>query len=252
MLAKERRLYILSRLSSQPMISISELCKEMGVSKSTVQRDLKLLENQGKVDRERGGVVKVGLEETISDLTEGSVLEKVSIHQKEKKQIAEVAAREIKDGDLIFLDSGTTPMQMIPFLRNKKIKIVTNSYFVLNRLNQLDVEVYMLGGRYSQKHEICYGPTTIQQIQEYRFDKSFIGANGADTDYGEVYTSEVEIGSIKKAVISRSKRAYLLIDDSKFNLTAFSTFGSFDDFEKILTNKMPEGGKKYKNIATVG
>lgn len=133
MLAKERQIYILSRLKSQPMISISDLCKEMNVSKSTVQRDLKLLEEQGKVDRERGGVVQIGLEETISDLTEGPVLEKVNIHQEEKKQIAEIAAKEIRDGDLIFLDSGTTPMQMIPFLHNKKIKIVTNSYFVLNR-----------------------------------------------------------------------------------------------------------------------
>ena len=248
MLAKERQIYILSRLKSQPMISISDLCKEMNVSKSTVQRDLKLLEEQGKVDRERGGVVQIGLEETISDLTEGPVLEKVNIHQEEKKQIAEIAAKEIRDGDLIFLDSGTTPMQMIPFLHNKKIKIVTNSYFVLNRLNQLDVEVYMLGGRYSKKHEICYGPSTIEQMQEFRFDKSFIGANGADIDFGEVYTSELEIGSIKKGVIKRSKHAYLLVDDSKFKLTALSTFGSFEDFEKVFTNKIPEGGKKYKII----
>lgn len=248
MLAKERQIYILSRLKSQPMISISTLCQEMNVSKSTVQRDLKLLEDQGKVDRERGGVVQIGLEETISDLTEGPVFEKVNIHQEEKRKIAEIAAAEIKDGDLIFLDSGTTPMQMIPFLNNKKIKIVTNSYFVLSRLNSLDVEVYMLGGRYSKKHEICYGPSTIEQMQEFRFDKSFIGANGADVEFGEVYTSEVEIGSLKKAVIKRSKHAYLLVDDSKFSLTALSTFGNFENFEKIFTNEMPDGGRKYKNI----
>jgi len=250
MLAKERHLYILSRLKSQPMISINSLCKEMNVSKSTVQRDLKYLEEQGKVDRERGGVVQVGLEETISDLTEGPVFEKESVHLEEKKRIAERAAEEINNGDLIFLDSGTTPMQMIPHLKNKKIKIVTNSYFLLSRLNQLDVEVYMLGGKYSKKHEICYGPSTIEQLKEFRFDKAFIGANGADIELGEIYTSELEIGSIKKAVLKRSKHAYLLVDDSKFRLTALSTFGYFEQFERIITNSIPNVGKKYKNIVS--
>lgn len=248
MLAKERQLYILSRLKSQPMISINTLCKEMNVSKSTVQRDLRLLEEQGKVDRERGGVVQVGLEETISDLTEGPVFEKESVNLEAKKGIGELAAEEINDGDLIFMDSGTTPIQMIPHLYNKKIKIVTNSYFLLPRLNQLDVEVYMLGGKYSKKHEICYGPSTIEQLSEFRFDKSFIGANGADVELGEIYTSEIEIGSIKKAVMKRSKHSYLLIDDSKYKLTALSTFGYFEDFEKIFTNVIPEGAKKYKNM----
>lgn len=250
MLAKERQLYILSRLQSKPMISINDLCREMNVSKSTVQRDLKLLEDQGKVNRERGGAVQIGLDETISDLTEGPVLDKVNINLAEKKIIAELAAQEVKDGDLIFMDSGTTPVEMLPYLYNKRIKIVTNSYFILPQLNQLDVDVYVLGGKYSQKHEFCYGPSTIEQTKEFRFDKAFIGANGADVGLGEVYTSEMEIGSIKKAVMKRSKHSFLLVDDSKFKLTGLSTFGYFEDFEKIFTNKCPDGGKKYKNIVS--
>lgn len=248
MLAKERHLYILSRLKSQPMISINDLCREMNVSKSTVQRDLKLLEQKGQIDRERGGAVQIGLEETISDITEVSVLEKINMNSEAKKAIGEKAAEEIVDGDLIFIDSGTTPLQLVPYLYNKKIKIVTNSFFLLSRLNGLDVDVYMLGGKYSKKYEVCYGPSTIDQLSEFRFDKAFIGANGADPFLGEVYTSEFEVGSLKKAAMKRSKNSFLLIDDSKFKHTALSTFGYFDDFNKIFTNKYPNGAKKHKNI----
>lgn len=251
MLAKERRLYILSRLKSQPMISINSLCKEMDVSKSTVQRDLKYLEDQGKVNRERGGVVQVGLDETISDLTEVSVFEKAELNIVEKQNIARIASKEIKDGDLIFIDSGTTPTQLVQYLHGKKIKIVTNSYFLLSTLNHLDIDVYMLGGKYSKKHEICFGPSTVEQINSFRFDKSFIGANGVDLKFGEAYTSEPEIASLKKNVIKRSQRSYLLIDDSKFNLTALSTFATIQNFEKVFTNKIPTNGKKYKNIISV-
>lgn len=248
MLAKERQLYILSRLKTKPMISINDLCREMKVSKSTVQRDLILLEEQGKLDRARGGAAQVGLEETISDLTEKPVLEKVNVNLEAKKSIAESAAGEIKDGDLIFLDSGTTPLQLIPFLYNKQIKIVTNSFLLLSQLNQLSVEVYMLGGKYSSKHQICLGPSTIEQINDFRFDKAFIGANGADSKLAEVYTSELEVGGIKKAAIKRSKHSFLLIDDSKFQLTGLSLFGYFEDFDKIFTNNYPTIEKKPKNM----
>lgn len=248
MLAKERRIYILSRLNSKPMISINDLCQEMNVSKSTVQRDLKLLEDQGKISRERGGAVQVGLEETVSDITEGPVMEKMNLNLEEKKSIAKAAAEEIKDGDLIFIDSGTTPLSLIPYLGNKKIKVVTNSYLFLSRINHLvDIEVYILGGKYSRKHEISYGPTTVEQLKEFRFDKAFITANGADRELGEVYTSEIELGNLKKVAILRSKHNYLLIDDTKFKLTGLSTFGYFSDFEKIFTNRYPKG-KKYKNL----
>lgn len=250
MLARERQIYILSRLNVQPMISIKDLCREMNVSKSTVQRDLQKLEKQGKINRERGGAVQVDLEETISDLTEGPVLEKININVDLKNDIAELAAKEIKDGDLIFIDSGTTPLQLIPLLINRKIKIVTNSYIFLSKLGQLETDIYMLGGKYSRKHEICYGPSTINQLKDFRFDKAFITANGADCDLGEVYTSEIEVGSIKKTAMKRSKRSYLLVDDSKFKLTGLSTFGYFKEFDKIFTNSYPKNAKKYKNIVT--
>lgn len=248
MLAKERKIYILSRLNSQPAVLISDLCRELNVSRSTVQRDLAYLEKKGQIIRERGGAVKVGIEEIISDLTERPVLEKLNVNLEAKKSIGREAAKEIVDGDLVFMDAGTTALQIIPYLYNKKIKIVTYSYLLLSKLKNLDIDVYMLGGKYNQKHEICYGATTIDNLNEFRFDKAIITAIGVDLQLKEAYTSEVDVGGIKKVAMSRSQRNILLLDDSKFNVTGLCKFANLDEFDAIYVNNKPKEAKKLKNI----
>ncbi|WP_253255037.1 DeoR/GlpR family DNA-binding transcription regulator [Listeria ivanovii] len=248
LLAKERLLYILKRLHDQPSISVTDLCKELGVSKSTIQRDLKALEQDGKVDRARGGAIQKNFDETMSDLTEVPVLDKLGVHIKEKQAVCKEAAKMINDGDLVFLDSGTTPVQLLPYLQNKRIKVVTNSFFLLSRLSIPNGSIYMLGGAYNPKYETCYGPSTIEQIKEFRFDKVFIGANGVDLGLGEVYASEFEVGALKKAVMERGKHSYLLVDHSKFSLTGISTFGYLNQFDKIFVDDFPTDKKNYKNI----
>ena len=248
MLAKERLLYIMKRLQAQPSISISNLCKELQVSKSTIQRDLKILEDDGKISRERGGAVQKDFEKIISDLTELPVLEKMDVHLEEKKIICKEAAKAIKDGDLIFLDSGTTPIHLIPHIQNKKIKIVTNSYFTLGKLQGCDAQIYMLGGLYFPKYEICSGPGTIEQLEQFRFDHVFIGATGVDLERGEVYSSEFEIGAIKKSVMKRSKYKHLLTDSSKFSMAGICTFAYLNEFDYIYVDSFPKKIKKEKNI----
>lgn len=248
MLAKERLLYIMKRLQAQPSISIGSLCKELGISKSTVQRDLKILEDEGKIVRERGGAVQKNFEETMSDLTEVAVFEKEELHADAKRVVCEQAAKVIKDGDLIFIDSGTTPIYLSPYIMNKKIKIVTNCYFTVSRLQGCLAQIYVLGGMYNPKYEVCSGASTIEQLRQFRFDHAFIGANGVDLELGEVYSSEFDIGALKKAVMERSKHSYLLVDDSKYSLTGLCTYGYFKDFDQIYVNDFPKNIKKANNI----
>ena len=106
----------------------------------------------------------------------------------------------------------------------------------------------MLGGLYIPKYEVCSGPSTIEQLKQFRFDHAFIGANGIDLELGEVYSSEFEIGALKKAVMKRSKDSYLLVDDSKFSLAGICTFGYFSEFTHIYVNDFPKNEKRSKNI----
>lgn len=249
MLAKERHLRIISTLKSNSFITISELSKDLNVSKSTVQRDLKFLEENGKVKRERGGAVNLDIDKVIHELIEEPVIEKININCEVKEKIAQEAASIISDGDLVFIDSGTTPLNILQFVQNKKIKVVTNSTFVLKYAAEIGyIDVYMLGGKYNLKQEVCFGSFVIEQISNLKFDKAFMGANGLDLSTGEVYVSDLEIGNIKRKVIQNANTSLLLIDDSKMSLTSISKFGNVDMFDKIYTNKYMEDMKNYNNF----
>ncbi|MEQ8153777.1 MAG: DeoR/GlpR family DNA-binding transcription regulator [Clostridiaceae bacterium] len=249
MLAKERLLYVLERLNTQPSVSIQKLSDELGVSISTIQRDLKTLENQGKIQRERGGAVKKELGNVLSGLSEMPVVEKEMVNVPQKESVCERAAELIKDGDCIFIDSGTTPTNLVPFLTYKKIKIVTNSNFLLKKLSkEFKGEVYLLGGQFNFNYDMSFGPITLEEVSRFHFDHAFLGVSGIDIDSGEVFTTEFDIGAIKSAVMKRSNHKYLLMDDSKYYIKGLCTWAEIKDFDSIFVNAFPLKKKKPKNM----
>ncbi|MEG2751899.1 MAG: DeoR family transcriptional regulator, partial [Anaerorhabdus sp.] len=108
MLAKERLAYIVNRLQVRPSISIQNLSKEMNVSLSTVQRDLRKLEQDGRIERSFGGAISNQVSKVLSERNEIAVSEKIHLHKTEKEIIAKAAVQQIQEGECIFLDSGTT------------------------------------------------------------------------------------------------------------------------------------------------
>jgi DeoR family fructose operon transcriptional repressor len=249
MLAKERLLYVLERLNSQPSVSIKRLSSELGVSVSTIQRDLRILEEQGRIKRERGGAIKKELTDTLSSITEIPVVEKELIHVSEKQMICARASEVIKNGDCIFIDSGTTPAYLIPFLVGKQLKIVTNSNFLLCKLRkEYQGEVYVLGGQFNLKYDMNLGPITLDEINRFHFDHAFLGASGIDVDSGEIFTVDFDISAIKTAVMKRSNHKYILADDSKFSIKGICTWSNIEDFDALFVNDFPAKTKKPKNL----
>ncbi|MBC7961217.1 MAG: DeoR/GlpR transcriptional regulator [Vallitaleaceae bacterium] len=250
MLAKERLLYILERLSTQPSITIQCLSEELNVSASTIQRDLKILEVEGKIQRERGGAINKDLTETLTSFKEISVSDKEHIHVAEKQLICRYAAENVKDGDCIFVDSGTTPTYLIPAFVQKKIKIVTNSHYFISRITKESFrgEIYILGGEYSPKYDMTYGSITIDTIKRFRFDHSFFSASGLDTDLGEIYAVEFDLAAIKRAVMERSNKQHLLIDHSKYTVKGMCSWAKLEEFTTIYTDEFVSNKKKPRNM----
>ena len=248
MLAKERLAYIIQRLQVRPSISVQDLSKEMNVSISTVQRDLKKLEAEGKIERARGGAVSNEIVETLSKESDVAVSEKVHIHQEEKETIAKTASQLIQEGECIFLDSGTTIAHLVPYIYAKNITIFTNSMYVHRKLIGCKGDVYLLGGKYSNKLDMTLGAPTLTQMESLRFDRAFLSASGLDIKSKEIYAVDDEIAIIKKVAIKRSKHAYLLVDHSKFKINAVHIYAKLSELDAIYTDELPENGKKVKNI----
>lgn len=248
MLAKERLAYIVKQLHVRPSISIQELSKEMDVSFSTVQRDLLKLEKNKKIERSRGGAISHQVSSILSNRNEVSVLEKIHINETAKESIAKVASQHIKDGDCIFLDSGTTIAYLVPYIMNKDITIVTNSLYLQRKLIGCKGNVFVLGGTYNEKFDVTMGAYTLSELENMQFNRSFFSANGISLKNKELYSADADIALIKRVVLGRSKENYVLLDHSKFDIMAMHVVASSTDMDIIFTDTYERNEKKPRHL----
>lgn len=216
MLTTERHQYILNFLEKNGTITIHEIADALATSESTIRRDLQFLENQKLLLRVHGGAQRK------TQLNyEASMTEKREQHRLEKQKIAKFATTLIKDGDIIFLDAGSTTLEMIPFLpRDVSLKVVTNSVTHALQLLERGIETVILGGGLKHTTNAIVGSTAVQQLQQLYFDKAFLGINGIDDEAGYT-TPDSEEAFIKKTAAIQSQKNYVLADHSKFKQRSF-------------------------------
>ena len=248
MLQEERLVYILNRLNESPSVSVNQLSKELDISLSTVQRDLRFLHDAGKVQRSRGGVLSKSYGEILSGMNEISVADKEDLYTFAKEKIAKEAALEVREGECIFLDSGTTIACMIPYLVQKGVTIITNSFYLLRKFNLTETNITVLGGKYYPKYDMTLGAGTIGQLENLRFDRAFLSSCGIDLKLKEIYAVDIEIAQIKRMVIERSKHVSVLMDGSKFGIQAIQIYAKTNQVDRIYTESYPKDVKYLDNI----
>lgn len=237
MITKERMVRILNKIQEHGFVSVKELMEELEVSRSSVMRDLIELENQGLVQRERGGASLVGVSQILTSFNEPAVVEKEHLLVAEKKRICRVASQLVHDGDCVYIDSGTTPVYLLDELVNKKIKIVTPSTFVARKLpSSFMGDLYLLGGEFNKAYDMSYGSLTLDMISQFHFDVAFLSTNGVDLKSKEVFVFDFNVGAIKKAIMERSMHSELLMDASKYNVRAMCTWAHLDDFHSVFVD----------------
>ena len=139
----ERQKQILSLLTRQGRLSVSEIVEQFSISEATARRDLESLAAQGKAQRVHGGVIAI--EQAPPELP---ILEREGEQADEKIRIGRAAAELITDKEKVFLGSGTTVLEVARNLRNRKsLTVITNSLPVLNMLAGIkEITVISLGG----------------------------------------------------------------------------------------------------------
>ena len=210
MIPYERRQRILEELERKEVLELDELADALHpVSKSTLRRDLKTLCDEGQVVLLRGGGVK---------LTQGSsdtpVKSRSIFCVKEKDIIAMRAAELVKDGEVIYIDAGTTTGRMIKYLKDKYITVVTSNTFILDDLSGSRWDCILLGGHVNKATASVAGAITDNLLREMHFDKAFIGASGYDLMTG-VNTPDYAEANKKRIVKANSRETFVLADSSK-------------------------------------
>ncbi|MEH7095332.1 DeoR/GlpR family DNA-binding transcription regulator [Neobacillus vireti] len=230
MLEPERHQIILETLKKKNSVKLHELVELTNSSESTIRRDLTQLEEGKFLKRVHGGAARLQ-----GKLQEPSMTEKSSKNLQAKREIAQYAGGLVEEGDCIFLDAGSTIFEMIPFLPSQ-IVVVTNGLMHANELLDKNIKTYLLGGSIKPTTKAMVGRGALESLEQYRFDKCFMGVNGIHPQLGYT-TPDQEEAMIKKQAINLSREAYILADESKFSEIAFAKITDLHE-ATILTNEL--------------
>ncbi len=154
--------------------------------------------------------------------------------------------RELHGGETIYLDAGSTTGAMIALLGNLQPapQVVTNSVHHASQLADLMVPVIIIGGQVKLSTNATIGATAAEQLGQLAFDVSFLGADAVNTDMG-IMTPDLEEATIKKLVINRSNKVFVLADNSKFDRVAFAKVSDLADIT-LITDKSLASASAYQ------
>jgi DeoR/GlpR family transcriptional regulator of sugar metabolism len=239
MIASERKIYILNQIHAKGVIDIKEIVRDLGISETTVRRDFEKLEKAGKLKRVQGGATLHDDSGDILDNAQFAMREKKLINPKEKRLVAEAAARLVKDGESVFLDCGTSLASMAEFLFYRPIKIVTTNTLFMNLPRAPAAAIYLTGGQYHPHYNMLYGPIAKEFLERFSFDHAFIGCFGVSLDQNKAFTLEGDSMQMKLAAMQNARKKHLLLDTSKLERGGFYAFIELSQFDTVFCNTFP-------------
>lgn len=236
MLSEERLEEIVRITEMNGSVTNQELVAKLGASESTIRRDITALAAENRLIRVHGGALALKSKYNSKDY---EVSARRAMHAVEKKRIGQFAAALVEDGDLVYVDAGTTTEFLV-----ESIPPGINAVFVTNAvshavaLGKKGYDAYILGGRIKPVTEAVIGSGAVLSLEKYNFSKGFFGANGIDREHG-ITTPDIGEAAIKEYAVSRCKDRYVLADSSKFGEVSLISFARIDDVA-IITEAVPE------------
>ncbi|WP_078133949.1 DeoR/GlpR family DNA-binding transcription regulator [Staphylococcus aureus] len=241
-ITEKRHELILEELSHKDFLTLQELIDRTGCSASTIRRDLSKLQQLGKLQRVHGGAM---LKE--NRMVEANLTEKLATNLDEKKMIAKIAANQINDNECLFIDAGSSTLELIKYIQAKDIIVVTNGLTHVEALLKKGIKTIMLGGQVKENTLATIGSSAMEILRRYCFDKAFIGMNGLDIELGLTTPDEQE-ALVKQTAMSLANQSFVLIDHSKFNKVYFACVPLLESTTIITSEKAlnQESLKEYQ------
>lgn len=226
----ERRMQIFDLIKRNEVVELNELAKHFQVSTMTIRRDLQMFERQGLVHMNYGEAYL-----NKHAVHEPSFAAKSEKNLVQKQNIGYKAAEFVEDGDTIILDCGTTPLQILPFIGNKKVTVITNSWPCAHYAGvNSRIRLIFAPGEYYEVSAGMTGPLTVEFFEHLHADKVFMGAHGFNIENG---ATEPDIAfNSKKALLAAGKERFLLADSTKFGKTYLMKYADLGEFHHIITD----------------
>ncbi|PJI91870.1 DeoR family transcriptional regulator [Yoonia maricola] len=229
----DRATAIRQTLFSNGHMSIPEIAEAVGASEPTVRRDLAALELDGAITRTHGGA-------QIADAsaTEIEFESREQINLEAKRAIGEAAYAQLRPGSVVFLDAGTTVLQLARLIRLRPmaLSVFTNCLPVAQMLMPLqEVSVALLGGTLRMQNASMVGPLAEAALDQLWFDQLFLGATAIAPDLSIYSTNENE-ARLNRLMLGRAEQSIVLTDSSKLGARATHRVMPLDSRMSIITD----------------
>lgn len=237
LVAEERKQNIVQLLEQHGKVRVSDLANRLHVSTETIRRHLDDLEAENRLKKVYGGAIK------IHQQIEPPHHERSSIQEKAKHTIGRLAAEQVSDYDVIYIDEGSTPLPMIPHLISKKqLTIMTTSIPALNMLmeytkkERLDARIIFIGGEVNTDHLRTSGPIAEKMLEDFFVTKAFLVADGIEVKSG-ITSYDPNKALVTKKLITHTEESFVLADHTKINHRTYAKMASLEDVTAVICDE---------------
>ena len=246
MLKAERWDLIEKCIEEKGYASSTDLVEITQTSKATIRRDLMSMADAGLVSLTHGGAVSAMHRLSPEDSYEAKNIANAD----EKTRIAELTASLIEPGSKIIIDSGTTTLKIVPYLRKiPNLTVITNDVNIACCLyNSSNIEVVMIGGSVRPGYCTVIGSHAEHQIENLNADLCIIGADAINPD--GIFIANINEVGVKAKIVKASNRAIVVADHSKIGVKSFANVCKLKNIDTIVTGREAESLPCVKNIAS--
>lgn len=234
MYKEKRHKDMIDLLSVNNIMSVSELSEKLNASKMTIRRDLEYLEEKGIAKKVHGGALFIKNENYNQ---QPSFYDRIDEFSEEKKKIGKAAASMIEDGDIIFIDAGTTSLSVAHNIPDniECTAITTGLMTAVTLCGNPKINVISIGGSIHSSSLSAIDQMAIECIDKFNANKAFISTKAITLPNG-TYEAQLSLIEVKKRIVKQSDKVILLADHSKFESKSLCKAIPISDIDVIVTD----------------
>ncbi|PRX98135.1 DeoR/GlpR family DNA-binding transcription regulator [Allonocardiopsis opalescens] len=227
----ERLVAIMEHLAREGSVAVSALSRGLGVSESSVRRDLNLLETQKWVSRTHGGAVARGTP------LELQLTKRDAERAEREDRIARVAATRVRDGYSVGLVSGTAVAAVGRTLADRdELTVVTNAVDIAHQLLvHPQLRVVVTGGVADPRTAALSGSFTEAILDRVNLDTVFVQADGVAARSG-LTADDAGYAQIAAMFVRRANQVIAILDSDRVGRACFTHICDLAEVDELITD----------------
>ena len=232
MIPEQRRELMLRQLRKHQVLSVHQLMEMFDCSHMTIRRDIALLEQKGRAYSVTGGV-RIARQLH----SEPSHQLKAAVELPQKQAMAKLAARLLHADMTIYLDAGTSTLEIVPYIKPLSgMTVVTNDFGIVQALIEAPhVTVIHTGGQLDHSNQSCVGSLAVATLRQIVTDIAFISTSSWDLRRGLTTPSTLTV-DVKRAAMQSASQVVLVASSLKYGTFSMYKIAGVEQIDIILSD----------------